>query len=355
MYYPEQRPIAEMMRIRRRTLLPDYAIGNVRAELGSIVDVRETVARGLVPAQHVLIEAAQELGLRNWDELPNLLLAELRRPIQKGAVIAGRDPERGRRIFAPFDGLIIYVGEGRIVMQAIPEIIDLEAGVRGQVIEVIEGRGVVVEATGGVIQGIWGNDQHVIATLRFEPRKGIESISADDLDTTYRGDIVITHTPITSKKINIALAQSFAGIVAPSMDASLIDKALNSDLAIMLTTGFGDGQFVRSTLNILEEYDGFQAVLDAALPKRFDDRRAELVINQMSKEDLRGVDSIALHTGMTVRITRAPYAGRNGRVVALPANKVKLPNGLRVSVAQIEIGVDEIIDVPLANLEVAGI
>jgi len=354
MYYPEQRPISEMIRIRRRTMLPEYAIGNVSAELGSIVDVRETVARGLVPARHVIIDAADILRVRP-DAIADLLLVEMNRPVSKDAVIAGKDTERGRRVFAPVDGLVVYVGDGRIIMQSMPEIIDLEAGVRGQVIQVIEGRGVAIEATGAVIQGVWGNDRHVIAPIRFEPEDGMENISEDDINTTYRGDIIITETPLTRHKLRVAKSQSMAGIVAPGMDASLEEQALNIDIPIMLTSGFGDTRIVRSTLHILEQYEGYQGVLDAAYPHRFDDRRAELMVHQHTREEIPSGHGIPLQEDMTVRITRAPYAGRTGTVVELPGNKIALANGLRVRGAYVEIGVDEIVAVPLANLELAGI
>lgn len=354
MYYLEQRPISEMMQIRRRSLLPDYVIGTVRAELGSIVDIRETVARGFVPAPYHIIEAARDLRLNAREDVGDLLLVEMHEPVAKGQIIAGKDPERGRRIKAPMDGWVVDVKDGRIIMQALPEEIDLEAGVRGQVVHVLEGRGVVIQAKGGVIQGIWGNDRHVIAALHLEPEDGIETISVDDLDTRYRGDIVVTKTKLTAAKIDTALAQSFAGIIAPSMDAELIAKALDSDLAIMITTGFGDVSYRRQTWQILETYEGFQAVLDAALPQRFDDRRAELMINHMSKEALDPQGHASLQVGTMIRITREPYAGRMGRVVALPQQPVRLANGLRVLVAEIDVGAGELVDVPLVNLEFAG-
>lgn len=353
MYYPEQRPISEMIRIRRRTMLPEYAVGEVHVELGSIVDVRETVARGVIPAQHVIIEAGQILKV-NADEVEELLLVELNQEVQKDTVIAGRDPEHGRRVFAPIAGMVVYLDEGRIIMQAIPEIIDLQAGVRGQVVQVMNRRGVAVEATGAVIQGIWGNDHHVIAPLRFEPDEGMENISEDDINTTYRGDIIITRTALSEYKIRVAHSQQIAGIIAPGMDASLEKLALNAEMPIMLTTGFGENRIIRSTMSILEDYEGYQGVLDAAYPHRFDDRRAELMINQHSKEEIPGGQSLPLREGLVVRITRAPYAGRTGEVVEIPGGKVLLANGLRVPGVFVEVGVDEIVAVPLANLELAG-
>lgn len=355
MYYPEQRPIAEMLRFRRRAMLPEYAIGSVEAELGSIVDVRETVASGRVPARHMIIEAADELGLRDPAELDDLILVRLRTLVSEGKAIAGKEPDRGKRILAPMDGLVVYVGEGRIIMQEAPEIIEIEAGVRGQVVQVIGNRGISIETTGGVVQGVWGNDRNVIASVRFEPTNGLESLSADDLDTTYRGDIVVTRTPLTLQKMRIAIGQSFAGLIAPSMDASLIRRALRTNMAIMLTTGFGDLRIQRNVMNVLETYQGYQAALDAALPQRFDDRRAELVFHQHTRDDIPTAYGIPLEVGLYVRITSDPYAGRGGEIMALPSQHIRLENGLQVRGAYVEIGVDEIVPVPLANLELAGI
>ncbi|MEO1287385.1 MAG: hypothetical protein AAFV93_06425 [Chloroflexota bacterium] len=352
MYYPEQRPISEMIRIQRRTLLPEYAIGTVEAELGSIVDVRDTVARGLVPARHVIIDATHELGVRA-DEVEDLLLVNTRRIVSANTAIAGKDAERGRRVLAPFQGLIVTVDNGRIIFQASPQMIDLKAGVRGQVVQVIEGRGVAIEATGGVIQGVWGNDKTVIAPLNFEPLSGLDEMEEDDIGTSYRGTIVITKSQLNQRKIRIAEAQQMAGILAPSMDASLEKIALNSRIAIMIATGFGDNRFTRDAMQILEAYEGYSGVLDAAYPTRFDNRRAELMINQFTRDEVPSAPLTPLRVGMMVRITRLPWAGRVGEIVEVPREHITLENGLRVHGVWIEIGVDRIA-VPLANIEVAG-
>lgn len=355
MYYPQERYATEMMRLRRRTMLPDTAIGNVRVEQGQVVDVRDTVARGLVPQRHIILDAMKELNLRKAEELDTLLLAPMNRPITKGTVIAGKDANRGRRVFAPVDGLVVHVDKGRIIMQEMPQIIKLEAGVRGQVIQVHQGRGVSIEATGGVIQGVWGNDQHVIATLRLEPEGGIQAITRDELDSSYRGEILVLKNPITVAAFEIGQIRSVAGILAPSMDASLIDLAMTLDFAIMLTAGFGSTQMSRHVLQILEVYNGYQAVMDAALPRRFDERRPELMVHRIAhgeKVELR--EPTPLELGMMVRVVREPYLGQMGRITELPHLPVLLSNGLRVMVARVELGLEENVDIPLANIELAG-
>ena len=355
MYYPEQRYCTELMRIRRKAMLPEIAIGNVQVQVGKTVDVRDTVARGLIPARHVIIEAVEELHLHDPSELSDLLLVGLRTRVEEGEPIAGRDPEKGRRIFAPFAGVVIAVNNGRIIMQEMPEIISLGAGVRGRVTEVHEGRGVSIEATGAVIQGVWGNERNVISTLRLEPeRGGVRSIPLESLDTTYQNEIIITRTTLDADVLVIAQAREFSGIIAPSMDATMLEPIRQSRLAVMLTEGFGDMRMNQTTFRLLQTLDGKQAMLDAAQPQRFTDRRPEVIVNRPTNEEILDISNKALEEGMSVRITRAPYAGEIGTIIEIPKQPVMLENGLRVRCAVVDILREEYIDVPLVSLELAG-
>lgn len=354
-YYPQQRYVAEMMRIRRRSLMPENAIGKVNVEKGQVVDVRDTIARGYIPQKHHILEAAAALNLRPKDDLNALLLVPMNQVVTKGTAIAGKDANRGRRVFAPVDGLIIHVGEGRIILQETPQVIKLEAGVRGQVTQVYAGRGVSIEATGGVVQGIWGNDRNTIATLRFEPEGGIETITRDELDTAYRGEIIVTRKALTVSALEIGQIRKVAGIIAPSMDSSLIDVVLEFNFAVMLTASFGDAPMSRFVQQVFETYDGYQAVLDAALPRRFDERRPEVMVHRFVQgQTIPLSEGRPLEVGMQVRVTRAPYLGQIGRITKLPNMPALLANGLRVRVAQVELGLEENVAIPLANLELAG-
>ena len=355
MYYPQQRYVSEMMRIRRRSLLPEAALGKVNVEQGQVVDVRDTIARGLIPQKHHIIDTMNALRLRRPDELSELLLVPLNRPVAKGTAIAGRDANRGRRVFAPVDGLVVFVSEGRIIMQETPQIIKLEAGVRGQVVQVHSGRGVSIEATGGVVQGIWGNDRNTIATLRLEPESGIETITRDELDTAYRGEIIVTRSQLTVAGLEIGQIRNVAGIIAPSMESSMIELARQVNFAVMLTASFGTAPMSRMVQQIFETYDGYQAVLDAAEPRRFDERRPEVMVHRFIQgQTIPLSQGQPLEVGMTVRVTRNPYLGGVGKITDLPNTPVLLSNGLRVMVAQVELGLEENVDIPLANLELAG-
>lgn len=356
MVYTEQRYVSRMMRIKRKALLPDSAIGNVQSKEGQAVDVRDKVARGMIPSRHVVIHAAEELGLKDPAELSELLLVEMRRPVEKDTVIAGKDPERGKRIFSPINGLIIYVNDGLIVMQHLPQIITLEAGVRGRIARVHPGRGVTIETTGVCLQGVWGNDRNMIGTLRLEPEGGLGTIKRDELDVSYKGDIMITRSPLTADDLELGKLQGFAGIIAPSMDATLVNATLEVNFPVMLLSGFGTLRMTAAALQLLEELEGVPVILDAATPRRFQVRRPEMVVTRPPTQDnpVEMQEMVLLEVGMKVRISREPHFGMVGRVTDLPNQPLLIDNGLRVPCARVEIMAGEIVDIPLANLELAG-
>ena len=354
MYYPDQRFVSKLTTIHREALLPEEAIGNVRTHEGARVDIRDVVAHGAISARHVIIPAAEQLGLRNKDNLEKLLLIKIGATVDAQTPIAGKNAKRGRRVFSPVRGVVTAVDKGRIIMQEYPELIDLEAGVRGRVVRVYPGRGVAIEAVGAVVQGVWGNGKRIIATLRSEPKQGLESL-VDTLDTTYKGSVMVFYEPLDLQRLALAERVNISGIIAPSLPAPWQERVMNSPIAIMLTEGFGDINMSNEVLTLLTDNVGFQITLDAYTPGRWEPRRPEAIINRRIDERPPGLNwSIPLRVNQRVRLTREPHLGQMGKVVELPRQPIPLANGLRVKGARVELITGETIAVPFANLELAG-
>jgi len=353
-YFPDQRIITTQGQFQRETRLPAEAVGIVQTTEGRAVDVRDKVLRGFIPNQHIILEAAQELRLSDPSELKKLLLVKERVVVEKGTPLAGRDAKRGRRVLAPLDGLIVYVGGGRIIMQAAPEVFEMEAGVRGTVSAVYENEGLSISTSGAILQGVWGNDQRRIASLRLEPADGIESLAPDSFDQAYRNEIVATTHPLSERGLYIAQERNFAGLIAPSMSAALIERVMAMETAIMLTEGFGSLTLSEQALALLREFDSYQAILDAYRPRRTAARRPELVIPRSGEAPPALDPQLALRRGSKVRITREPHYGQQGKIVDLPRGLLRLPNGLRVPCATVDLGLGKVVQIPLANLEVGG-
>lgn len=342
--------------VRRERLLPENAIGVVEARKGQHVNLREVVARGSVPSRYVFVDVAPTFRRKPDADIGDIALVTVGDSVDEGQAIAGRFPTKGRRMFSPVKGVVVQIGDGRIVIQETPEMVEVEAGLVGQVVAVESSRGVLIESFGALVQGAWGNNRRLIGPLRIEPDDGLEGISDTSLDRQYAGAVVVTRRAIKPVTLEALEGQTIGGIIAPSMDAALYDRALETPVAIILTEGFGDVRMGPTLFNLLEGFVGRQTTLDAVLPNRWDARRPEIFINLPPKSGERPPEpnlNITLQVGMTVRLTRDPHMGVVGQIINLPKTPQLLENGLRVPCAQVDL-VSEKVLVPLANLEVFG-
>lgn len=336
-------------------MLPEEATGVVRINEGRRVDVRDIVANGLIPVRYVIHETATELGLRDPDKLPELMLVERNALVEPQQVIAGKNPNRGRRAYAPVAGVVKQIIGGRVIFQVTPERVDVEAGAAGQIAEVQQGRGVIIEARGGYVQGVWGNNRRRIASLYIEPDGGL-SVGDDVLERRYVGSIMVTRRPITEETLKVMQDRDLSGIIGPSMDAGLRPAALKAEGVVLITEGFGNNRMNSITYNLLADHEGTQVTVDAQMPNRWETHYPEVIINAPKPRDgqrpSRASPRLTLRTGMSVRVTREPYNGLTGQVVDLPKLPHLLDNGLRVRCAQVSLITGETAFIPLANLEV---
>lgn len=356
LYYPKHSLSSALTRIRRVVRLPDAASGGVTVLEGQAVDIRDRVARGVMSSQVLLIDAAHELRLSDPKNLKNFMLVKERQAVQEKDAIAGKDAKRGRRVFAPANGYVVGLDKGRILFALMPERLELDAGVRGTVAEIANGREVTIEAQGALVQGAWGNGKNLIAIMRFEPVGGILRISRDALDTAYKNEIIVTPQPITEDVLDLADVRTFGAIIAPSMSSSLLERVQQSTVGIFLTEGFGEARMNTTTQELLKEFDGYQATLDAHKPERLDARRPELVINRSGMEEVREQSAFKrLQRGDVVRVCCAPYFGILAKVLEVPRQPQALPSGLRVLCAKVEMSHNGTqVAIPLQSLEWIG-
>lgn len=359
-YFPDQRHLLARTAIRRERLLPDGAIGAVDVGMADQVHLRDVVARGSVPSRYSILEAATYFNTRRPEAIESKLLVQMGDFVSVDDVVIGKANRRGKHMVSPVNGIVAYIGEGRIIIQEIPEQIEVQAGLEGRVVHVNTERGVVIETLGAVLQGVWGNGRFAIGQLRIEPPDGLETIYSDQIDIEYRGAVVVTRRPLKALSFDVIEDQEIGAVIAPSMDAGLIERALALPRPILLVQGFGDSRLNDYILRFLtgdNSLVGRQATVDAVLPDRFESRRPEVIINVPAQRGDRPPTpavNLRLRVGMSVRLTRGPFAGMVGRVTDLPKMPQVLDNGLRVQCARIELPTGQTASVPLTNLEIFG-
>jgi hypothetical protein len=353
-YYPNQRHLLGRTTIRRDRALPDNMLGEVLVQSGMRVGLRDVVARGAAPTPYMLIEAARFFNLRDPDKLFDLLGVRIGEEITEGTVLAARG---GKRLLSPIGGEVVDITQGLIVLREHAPTIELEAGVNGTVVGVRKSHGVIVEAYGAVLQGVWGNGRRAIGTIHLEPSAGMENIYGSMIDTQFRGAILITRRPLRAVSFQVIEDQGFNAVIAPSMEPDVLELAMQSDAAILLTEGFGSQRMSNAIAQFAEAVDGRQATVDAVLPSALETREPEVLIsvplNPGERPPLPN-QMTPLKLDREVRIVGGASAGMVGHIIGLPKEPVLLDNGLRVPCAEVELVTGERLDVPLANIEVSG-
>lgn len=351
-YYPSQRHLLSRATIRRERYLPD-AGGTITVAAGTRVAMHDVVGHGASPAPYLLIEAAQELHLKDPDKLFDLLEVRIGEQVSAGEPLASAGGRRGRKLLAPVNAQVIDVAQGRIVLQELSAPLELEAGVNGTVVNVRRGRSVVIEAYGAVLQGVWGSNRRAIGTIRHEPTTGMENIFGDVIDAEYRGAVVVTRRTLKRVSFQVIDDQSFSAVIAPSMEPDLLDLALASPAAILLTEGFGAQRMSNIVAQFLETVEGRQATVDALAQTAPPEVLIAVPIQPSERPPAPNLNA-TLQVGREVRLERGPFAGMVGQVIRLPKEPVSLDNGLKVPCAQVELITGEKTYVPVANIEVSG-
>ncbi|GAB4572576.1 MAG: hypothetical protein Kow0077_12380 [Anaerolineae bacterium] len=354
-FYPDQVITLPMTIVARERLLPPDVIGEVIVVEGALVGALDVVARGVRAGRYIVLDLRAVLGTDDPKEMARLIHVRSDQVVKKGDLLAG-DPKRRRsQVRAPANGVVDDLVDGRLILQASYRDEVVRAGFRGTVVSLRKNRGVVVETTGGLVQGVWGNGRFHMGILKMAPRGGLNVLAVDDLAADWRGALVISPQPLDNLSLVKAETMSLGGVIAPSMPANLRAVAFKLKIPIMLTEGFGTEPMNRMALEVLESYVGRQASLDARAPNRWLPDRAEVIIpaNPDTMPE-RPTPNVPLRVGASVRITRKPYAGVIAQVTRLPKAPQRLENGLRLPVAEVRLPSGRVVTVPLVNLELFG-
>lgn len=124
--------------------------------------------------------------------------------------------------------------------------------------------------------------------------------------------------------------------------------------SLVVTEGYGKIRMGARTFELLKEHAGKFASINGATQIRAGVIRPEIVI-PLTAEQLTGkhqeiATAEGIQEGSLVRVIRAPYFGRMGTVVDLPAELQKMESETMVRVATIEIDGEHVL-IPRANLE----
>jgi hypothetical protein len=336
--------------IRRERYLP-FA-GKVLARKGQRVQATDIVAECELTPEFVLVEVARGLGL-SAQQAEAYMQVKVGMDIEKGDVVAGPVGIMKRVVRSPYSGRVMLIGDGQLLLRLKSQPYSLQAGFEATVVEVIAERGVILQTVGVLAQGIWGNGRVANGILAPVPGQADEELTENHLDQRAQNGILIGSYVTKEATLEKAATLPIRGLVLGALEATLIPLAEKMPFPILVLDGFGAYPMNRYAFQMLVSNEKREAYIHAEKWDAFRGTKPEIII-PLPVEDYQteSHDTAELSVGTSVRIVRAPYCGRIGKVEKLLDGRVILSNGLSVQAAHVRLADEEVVLSPIANLEI---
>ncbi len=352
--------------------------GTVLVDLGARVAPDTAVARAELPGAMQTVKVAAALGVEPTD-VPGALLVRVGERVERGQVIAQTKGLWG--LFrsdckCPAAGTVEIISpvSGNVGVRQAPTPIDVTAYVPGVVTEVLPGEGVVIEARGALVQGIFGIGGERRAPLKRVSPTAQSALTEAEITPDLAGKVIVGGSNISGGALRRAAQVGVTGIVV----GGIVDRDLvaylgydigvaitgheNIPLTLVITEGFGTIAMAERTFALLSSLEGREASLSGATQIRAGVIRPEVIVPETeaagaARATLPGAaaedDAFTLAVGTEIRIIREPYFGKLATVTALPPQLVKIGSGAVVRVLEATLADGGgTVTVPRANVEI---
>jgi hypothetical protein len=247
---------------------------------------------------------------------------------------------------------VILAGSGQILIELQSRPFELKAGLPGVVVDLVEERGVTIEATGALIQAVWGNGGVDFGLMNVLAKTPDQPLTPDLMVVSMRGSIIMGGHVADREALKSATELPLRGLILASLDPSLATLAANLGVPVVLLDGFGQAAMNWSAFRLLATNDRREVAINAEPWDRFTGDRPEIVIPlPATAMPAMAVDALNFAENQPVRIASAPHRGRIGTILEL-RGVVSLPNGVRAPAADVRLDDGSTVLLPLANLDV---
>ena len=328
--------------------------GRIIARRGQQVNPADVVAEAMVRPEHLLLDIGRGLGL-SPNEADHYIQHRAGDEVGEGDVIAGPVGIARRVVRTPRSGTVVIAGGGQVLLELEGIFTELKAGYTGVVADIIGDRGVIIEAVGSLIQGVWGNGKINYGLLNILAHGPDEVVTHAMMDVSLRGSVVMACYCEDERVLTSAEELPVRGMILASMDSSLVPIALNVSYPIILVEGFGNLPMNQDAFNILTSGKMREVAVNAESWNRIVNTRPEALV-ALPDGVLPKIptDSAAFAVGQTVRVVSPPYKSMIGTLTNLLPGLSILASGLRAEAAGVRLLNGDTVQVPLANLEIIG-
>ena len=357
--------------VRSERRLP--LMGDVLVEVGNQVSAEDIVAQTDLPGNVQMIHAANLMGT-SPSSVGRFMLKKVGDPVEQEEIIAQSNGLFGlfkSEVKSPISGTIENISDvtGQVVIREPSTPVQTWGYIDGQVIEVMENEGVVIETWGTLIQGIFGIGGETVGQLQTIVSSPNQPLTPELIQTDHEGQILVGGSTVDRQTVEFAIDKGVKGIVCGGIDDRELYQLLGYELGVaitgsekigltlIITEGFGQISMARQTFDLLLHRQGMKASLNGTTQIRAGVQRPEIVIplekdSNSSLDKDRVIIPSALDIGTQVRLIRSPYFGQLGEVTKLLVEPQSLETEAHVRVLEVQLHNQERIVLPRANVEI---
>jgi hypothetical protein len=360
--------IKRYMRTRKVRRLP--VPGKVLVKAGDRVDFLTPIAETTIPGDPNVINAAAQLGIERGTLLEYTVKKEGDK-VEEGEDLAGFNAFFGlwkNWVKSPIDGYIETISSvsGQIIVREEPVPVTVSSYIPGEIVEVIENEGAIVETGAAYVQGIFGIGGEARGEIKIVTDDLKAHITADLITDDCEGKIIVGGSLVTAEALRKAVDIGVAGIVTGGIIDVDLEALLGYEIGVaitgqeevgftlIVTEGFGEMGMNPRTLELIREFEGMMAAVNGATQIRAGVLRPEIIIPHEMRAEGEAEDELTsgMKPGTRIRIIRKPYFGSLGIVVSLPVELLVVDSESSVRVIEIELEGGERVIVPRANVEI---
>jgi hypothetical protein len=357
-----ERKINGQSKVTLRRMLP--VPGEVLVQRGQQVEALTIVACAHAPRRYRLVNIARQLGQPQVD-MEQVMLKPEGDEVKANEVIArakGSLPFLQRAARAPAAGRIAAIGPGWVLLETEDAAIELPAFINGIVARIIPDQGVIIEASGAIIEAACGFGGEAYGPLKRMVDTPFETAALEAIDENVKNMIILAGRSLDEDTLRRAEEAQVRGIIVGSVDAGLLSLEPPVKVRVVATEGFGDISMSRYTFGVLGSLDGREVSirghtphLSPAADQTFEETQPIILATSSRASALAAVSAEkktnpSLAVGSRVRVTRGQFFGASGTITTLPPKPQATEIGLIAPGAIVNLG-DTSPYIPLTNLE----
>ncbi len=342
-------PLARV-RIRRTLRRP----GRVMVREGQKIGPKDAIAAR--PSRYHLHLISVSRAFRvSPEKATSLILCRPGQTVVQGDVLAERKGLFKQRLTAPFQARVLFVGQGYIVLQRLLETEELQAGLYGEVEDLLVPYGATLVGQGAFLEGLWGNGVVDVGLLMLPSQAFPHGVLTEDLLTLeLRGAVVAAEYVADAETLNQAQEVAVKGLIVAGLPPTLVEVAREMPYPVLVVEGFGLRAFSEAAVQLLENLRQQEVVVCAAEPQRdlgvwpwlFAPREAFQAL-------LPAKPGAPLAQDVTVRILRGEHRGKVARVLDIEEFPRVLPSGFHGYMVRLQVD-GQTLTIPVNNIEIVG-